>query len=76
VKDNLFAYTAASGSYPGYVSVNRLENGDVEVSVRSAPRERQGVYVCSHQPGPGNCTAGGPSFVVPAAEWRRLAGDA
>jgi hypothetical protein len=59
---NLFAYTDASGvSYPGYVSINRLENGDVRVSVRGAPKIYDGVHVCSHLPGPGNCTAGGPT---------------
>jgi hypothetical protein len=62
VKENIFAYTDVSGvSCPGYVSINRLANGDVEVSVRSAPRQRDGIYVCSHRPGPGNCTAGGPT---------------
>jgi hypothetical protein len=62
MRTNIFAFTDVSGmSYPGYVSINRLENGDVEISVRSAPKQRNGCYVCSHQPGPGNCTAGGPT---------------
>jgi hypothetical protein len=107
VKQNIFAYTAMGGSYPGYVSINRLENGDVEVTVRSAPTVYEGVTVCSHEPGLGRCTPGGPtcnnycnmapekgamqdralpwthtregasaSFVVPAAEWPALTGEA
>jgi hypothetical protein len=60
--ENLFAFTALTDtSYPGYVSVNRLDNGDVQVTVRAAPTSFDGVHVCSHRPGPGNCVAGGPT---------------
>lgn len=62
MRDNIFAYTAATGKgYPGYVSINRLENGDVEVTVRAAPTEYEGSRVCAfkHQAGePGRCTPG------------------
>lgn len=105
MKTNLFAYTdVGTAACPGYVSVNRLESGDVEVTVRSASTTYD-AHVCAHAPdaGPGRCTPGGPtcnnycnmapqkgpmqdrplpcthteeggtaSFVVPAAEWRRL----
>lgn len=57
---NIFAYTPP-GSYPPYLSVNRLENGDVSVTVRTAPKVVQGSYICSHKPRPGACTAGGPT---------------
>lgn len=63
VRDNIFAYTALSGSYPGYVSINRLENGDVEVTVREAPTINQDCY--GHDVFEGRQAA----FVVPAAEW-------
>jgi hypothetical protein len=56
----LFAYTAPGGLYPGYVSINRLENGDVRVTVRGEPciiDETRAIM--------GQCAA----FVVPAAEW-------
>jgi hypothetical protein len=58
---NLFAYTEQTGPYPGYVSINRNEAGDVVVSVRSAPTQRHGSYICgyAHDAGePGRCTAG------------------
>lgn len=61
MKDDLLAYTAPGGSYPGYVYIGREVNGDVTVTVRQAPTSRAGVHVCSHRPGPGNCTAGGPT---------------
>lgn len=56
---NIFAYTALSGLYPGYVSINRLADGDVSVSVRASPKE-PGV--------PGEFA----SFVIPAAEWAQI----
>jgi hypothetical protein len=43
---NIFAYTAPSGQYPGYVSINRTPEGDVEVTVRSAPKIQEGSYIC------------------------------
>ena len=57
----ILAYTAPGSSYPGYVSINALENGDLSVTVREAPTVREVVYVCSHRPGPGQCVAGGPT---------------
>jgi hypothetical protein len=62
MRENIFAHTDCSGvGYPGYVSINRVENGDVEITVRSSPTQRDGVHVCMNQPGPGNCTPGGPT---------------
>ena len=38
MKQNIFAYTGPTGQgYPPYVSINLLENGDVEVTVRGDP---------------------------------------
>lgn len=45
MKTNIFAHTE-SGHAPGFVSINRLDNGDVEVSVRASPTKRRGVRVC------------------------------
>jgi hypothetical protein len=62
--NNIFAYTAMDPSYPGYVSINRKNNGDVSVSVRAAPETRQGVYVCGFARdagSPGRCTPGSPN---------------
>lgn len=63
MRENLFAYTAPGIEMPGYVSINREENGDVSVTVRAEPRVRDGVYVCAHakDAGPGRCVAGGPT---------------
>ena len=62
-RDNIFAYTAPEGTYPGYVSINRLESGDVEVTVRAAPTIRDGVHICAYpsDAGPGRCVVGGPT---------------
>ncbi len=60
-RNNLFAYTAASGSYPGYVSINKLPSGDVEITVREAPAIKGGVFVCgfaADKGKPGRCTPG------------------
>lgn len=64
--ENIFAYTAMTGvGYPPYVSFNRLESGDVEVTVRSAPTEYEGCYVCGFKGRddnePGRCVPGGPT---------------
>jgi hypothetical protein len=61
--DNLFAHTAPGAAYPGYVSINREESGDVSFTVRAAPTERDGVHICAHarDAGPGRCVAGGPT---------------
>ena len=37
---NLFAFTEPGGDYPGYVSINRVENG-IAVTVRSSPKFHQ-----------------------------------
>lgn len=58
---NLFAYTAPGSLYPGYVSINRDENGNVRVTVRAEPKVRDGSYICGfkHQKGEaGRCTPG------------------
>lgn len=61
--DNIFAHTTPRGNYPGYVSINRLENGDVAISVREEPTTVEGGHVCAHakDAGPGRCTPGGPT---------------
>ena len=59
--DNVFAYTAPGSQYPGYVSINRDQNGDITVTVREAARVREGVYVCgfaADKGKPGRCTPG------------------
>lgn len=58
---NLFAYTEASGSMPGYLSINRLPTGEIAVTLRSSPTVRDGVHICAHarDAGPGRCTPGG-----------------
>jgi len=63
MRDNIFAYTAPGSAYPGYVSINRLENGDVEITVREEGRSFAGVHVCANasDAGPGRCTPGGPT---------------
>jgi len=61
MKKNVFAYTAPGASYPGYVSINRTEGGDYEVTVRAAPTVRDGGYICgfARQKGEiGRCTPG------------------
>lgn len=57
----LFAYTAPDELYPGYVSIARTSDGDVTVTVRSAPRKLDRSYICAHpaDAGPGRCVAGG-----------------
>ncbi|API58849.1 hypothetical protein BSL82_05610 [Tardibacter chloracetimidivorans] len=50
---NLFAYTAPGADYPGYVSINRNAAGDVEVTVRSAPTEVDGIRICGQTCRPG-----------------------
>lgn len=59
--ENLFAYTGPGAGYPGYVSINRAENGDVVVTVREEPTVRDGVYICgfaADRGKPGRCTPG------------------
>lgn len=36
---NIYAYTEPSGNFPGYVSINELEDGTVEFLVRN-PRDQ------------------------------------
>lgn len=58
---NLFAHTAIGSFYPGYVSINRTLEGDVSVTVRSAPTVRQGAYICAVRQDagkPGRCYPG------------------
>lgn len=35
---NVFAHTEPGGNYPGYVSINQAENGDITVTVRAKPK--------------------------------------
>lgn len=55
--ENIFAYTGPGCEYPGYVSINRNEAGDVLVSVRAAPTPVDGVRVCgvTCHPGKEHC---------------------
>ena len=63
MNDNIFAYTAPGAGFPGYVSINRLENGDVEVTVREAGTVHEGINICRSERNdmPGNCYPGGPT---------------
>lgn len=55
------ALTAATGQgFPPYVNVT-FEGDEAIVTVRGEPEIYEGVYVCMHEPGPGNCTPGGPT---------------
>lgn len=55
------AYTGPTGpGYPAYANIT-IEDDEVTITVRGEPKVRDGCYVCSHAPGPGNCTAGGPT---------------
>jgi hypothetical protein len=62
---NIFAYTAADGiAYPGFVSINKNTEGDIEVTVRSAPKVVEGSYICGFKSDtgkPGRCTPDGPT---------------
>jgi len=57
---NIFAFTALTGTYPGYVSINRDEDGNIAVTVREAPKVFEGIHVCANKSdaGPGRCTPG------------------
>jgi hypothetical protein len=60
--DNIFAYTGfdpEQPQYPGYVSINRLENGDVCVIVRGEPIVENGIVRCGST----------VSYTVPSAMW-------
>jgi hypothetical protein len=71
MRSNIFAYTDVSGiSYPGYVSINRTESGDVEVTVREAPTVNRDVY--GHDIREGRTAA----YVIPAEEWAKLRNNA
>jgi hypothetical protein len=37
MRTNLFSYTEPGGDYPGYVSINREDDGSVSVTVRAPP---------------------------------------
>jgi hypothetical protein len=64
----LGAYTAVtSEGFPPYVSINRLENGDVKISVRGKPsKQPQGNGETWNVCGPE------AEIVVPAEEWERM----
>lgn len=36
MRHNVFAYTAPGVNYPQFISINREENGEVSITVRSA----------------------------------------
>lgn len=60
MKTCIAAWTAPSGPLPPYFNLT-LDGEEVVITVRSAGTSREGVYVCSHRPGLGRCTAGGPT---------------
>ena len=66
MKKNIFAYTGPTGAgYPPYVSINLLESGDVEVTVRGAaiPVEQTEELPAHLREGPVAVA------IVPADEW-------
>ncbi len=46
---NLFAYTTPTGTYPGYVSINRKENGDISIAVRSEGQQTASEMVLTQE---------------------------
>jgi hypothetical protein len=66
IATNIFAHTGKGDKGPPeYVSINRLENGDVRVTVRGkARRYRNGTYEMVE-----GITV---ETVVPASEWERF----
>lgn len=46
---NLFAYTSPNNNYPGYVSINRKENGDVSITVRSEGQQTASEMVLTDE---------------------------
>lgn len=62
MNQNIFAFTALDETYPGFVSINKLPSGDVEVTVRAAPTVHENsIHICgfARQKGqPGICTPG------------------
>ncbi len=63
MSENIFAYTAPGSNFPGFVSINRLPNGDVSVSVRAAGTgPHKGSRVCRHRKDATgyDCYPGGP----------------
>lgn len=52
---NLLAITLSDPVYPGFVSINREDDGSVTVIVRQAPRTVDGVRVCGQ-----TCKSRGP----------------
>jgi len=56
MKTNIFAFTE-TGHAPGLVSINRLDNGNVEISLRQSPKRKDGIRVCGAdcQPGEKHC---------------------
>lgn len=60
---NIFAFTENNPdqpSYPGFVSINKDDDGNVVVTVREKPTVREGAYVCvpKKNAGPGRCVPG------------------
>jgi hypothetical protein len=58
------AWTAPHGSYPPYVNIT-FEDDEAIVTVREAPVEYEGVYVCGFKGrddhSPGRCVPDGPA---------------
>lgn len=54
---NIFAYTEESPIYPGYISVNQNDEGNIEITIRESPTTIDGISVCGIDciPGTKNC---------------------
>lgn len=50
---NLAALTKPGGMYPGFISINKQDDGSVTIDVREIAKEYEGVKVCGHQCKPG-----------------------
>lgn len=57
MSNNLLAITLTEPVYPGFVSINREDDGSVTIVVREAPRHHIGARMCGHScfPGQAGC---------------------
>lgn len=56
---NIFAHTEPGSGYPAYVSINQKPDGDIEITVRSKPSEKDG------HPVPGDLA----TATIPLRDW-------
>lgn len=59
---NIFAFTAEGSEFPEYVSINRLDNGEVSITIREKPSSGSGARICRNKGDAGayDCFPGGP----------------